>query len=145
MKNHTYILALILLLSIQGAFCQGKCIKCDLDKLEFISLRVDSINKSLINEFLCTFDEQCKDDAEFGEFSNELLFRIIEKAPKLFIDVLSSQSKEKIDLILNELSDPAVEMDYPKIIDRIKKGAPSSILKEKILINIKTIAEMYKK
>jgi hypothetical protein len=145
MKNHIYILAFLLFQSPQGTYCQDKCPKCDLDKLDFISLRVDSINKDMINDFLCTFDKKCKDDAEFGEYSNELLFRVIEKSPKLFIEVLSSKSREKIDLILNELSDPAVEMEYPKIIDRIKKGAPASVLKEKILIKIKGIAELYKK
>jgi hypothetical protein len=145
MKNFHYILVFLLLFSALRGYGQNKCIKCDLDKLELISSHLDSISKSMISEFLCTFDKKCKDDAEFGEYSNELLFRVIEKAPKLFIEVLSTKSNETKELILNELSDPAVEMDYQKIFDRVKKGAPSSDLKTKILIKIKSIEELYKR
>jgi hypothetical protein len=145
MKQILFLVIFLEAVTTFSGIAQDKCIKCDVDRLSFISAHLDSISRVMITDFLCTFDKKCSDDAEFGEYFNELLFKVIDRAPKLFIEVLATKSSETKELILKEFSEPAVEMDFHKIFVRIKKDAPSSELKEKILLRLKSIDDLYKK
>lgn len=76
----------------------------------------------LVANFLATFHESCKNNVEYSEWSNELLFLVISKKPDRVLELLSKNSSLSRDYILNELANPTHEQrDLDKIIESIRE------------------------
>jgi|GEM_PF-5448943 len=54
-----------------------ECEKCDRQKVLAVSQNMDSLNYQLVYDLLCTFDESCSRNAEYSEFSNEVLYKVL--------------------------------------------------------------------
>ena len=58
--------------------------KCNLDAVLAVFHHKDDLSDSIVAALLKTFDVCCNNNVEFGEFSNEMLFVILQKRPDLF-------------------------------------------------------------
>lgn len=67
---------------------------------------IDKLNLVLVADFLATFHESCNNNVEYSEWSNELLFQVINKKPGRFLELLMKNTSLSRDFIINELAHP---------------------------------------
>lgn len=83
------------------------CETCDIDKVKVTQENLYGLSFALVQDFLCTFDDGCRDDLDFSRLSNETLFDVVHNAPELFLKVLQFGKLKNQDFILEELGRPA--------------------------------------
>ena len=64
--------------------------KCDLTIVLETSNKINNLSEDLILRFLQTFGKECKNNVEFSEFSNEVLFKVIQGYPELFYKIIKN-------------------------------------------------------
>ncbi len=129
---------MIFLLSSTFVFCKGQEKltekKCDIDIITFTNERIDSLNEAIVLKFLSVFDATCKTNVEFSEYSNEVLFAVLEKRPDLVIVVLEKYRYLSKDYILKELLQPVNDdINIEKVRDGVAKVKTQSKIKEEII------------
>lgn len=81
--------------------------KCQTEPLLAIDQNLDSLNEQMIFKFLSTFSVICEANVEFGEWSNELLFKALSSNPELVLRVLSDNVNNLDTVsIFSELESP---------------------------------------
>ncbi len=99
---------------------------------------IDNISEDLMLRFLTTFGKECKNNVEFGEFSNETLFKVIQNEAELFCKVIEA-NKEKLDtdIIISELESPLHDLiDLELTINEIADTKTNYSLKSKMILAI---------
>lgn len=84
-------------------------IKCSIRVILRTLTKMDSLSDSDIKLFLQAFSPKCKNNVEFSEFSNEMLFKVLEKHPDTFIRIICNlKADDQIDFktILDVLKSP---------------------------------------
>lgn len=126
MKNLIIVLSVLMFSSISFS---NSCDACDLEKVVVVSQNLDRLDAKMIHEFLQTFDASCKQKVEFLEFSNEMLFKVLEYAPGLF---LQNVEKENIDIaiILEAIQNPISDsINLQQIYEKIKATNDNNTIK----------------
>ena len=81
--------------------------KCSLDIILQIENDIDSLTTKKMSAFLTNFSKDCRNNVEFSEVSNEVLFIVIEKYPELFVTVMCDNNAEiECEEIYFQLSQP---------------------------------------
>lgn len=80
-------------------------LKCNIDVVVRLSKTMENPDKVAILNFLFTFDETCNSNVEYSEFSNEVLFQVVQKHPNQVLELLSNK-RVKTQIILKELKSP---------------------------------------
>ena len=140
-KKMRIILITILLFTLTKMSATTFCEKCDFEKVKIINDNLDNLTFEMIDEFLCTFDKSCENNVEFSEWSNEMLFIVLNKSTELYFKVLTIGKIENAEIILEEIKNPIVEIDYQKIYDNIKKVDTQEKLKKEYLRVLKIAAK----
>jgi len=131
MKKTRLILIIAFLTIITHFGFSKDCDKCDTDKLIELSENLDNLNYKTVKNFICAFDLTCKNNIEFSEWSNELLFKLIEHDVNLLNRALNELGFEYVKLIGRELETPVIEFDLKKIYVLIQNSkGPKSIIEE---------------
>jgi len=97
--------------------------KCDIEFLGQIDnlIEQNSITEKEIAGLFQTISDSCKNNVEFSEYSNEILFKTLENQPKIFINKLSKLSQSKQKIIINELKTPISDkFELKNIINKIQ-------------------------
>lgn len=93
--------------------------RCDLTVVLSTKEKLENLTNDDVHSFLFTFSEDCKDNVEFGEFGNEVLFEVVLN----YTDVVSASFENDSiyqDVILKELANPIAEMpNMDEIIESI--------------------------
>ncbi len=115
-----------------------ECETCDIETIKVTQENITNLNFKIVKEFLCTFDETCKEDLEFARWSNETLFDVVHNAPELFLKVLQFGGLNNQDLILNELESPVHSgINVPVIRNKVKKLDDKYMFKYDVLSALK--------
>jgi hypothetical protein len=112
--------------------------KCDSKVLLETSKRVGTLNQKEITDFLLTLGHQCRDSIEFSEWSNELLFNILDKQTELTLTTLDKKQGEmETKTILGILNSPITDnVNILSLIDKIEKVTFNDILKSQIITHL---------
>lgn len=97
--------------------------KCDMNVLRQVDKWMGTLSPVDVREFFLTFGYECRSNPEYSEWSNELLFKMLQSQTELTIRVLEKH-KEQFALheILYALSYPVGEgLDINSIIVRVEK------------------------
>lgn len=108
------------------------CDKCDIDKLKPVNEHLDDLTYNILKEFLCTFDTSCAKNVEYSEWSNELLFKVLDKSPSIFFEVIAKEQVNN-EIILNEIKSPLLDINLQNIYDKIKSTSGQTDVKAKYL------------
>lgn len=93
---------------------------CDLGILKDVQEALSNRKKVNLSKFFSTFDKACSDNVEFSEWYNSLLFELLDYNPENFITSLADESKQKIEIIVEEFNVPVTENTFENLIDKIK-------------------------
>ena len=138
MKLRFYTLT-ILVLTTTTLF--GQVIeKCDRAILLSTSNNIGQLTQKQIADFLLTFGKECRNNVEYSEWSNELLFSLLDKQTELTLKTIEKEEKKiEKDEILNDLSEPIHDMiDLKELIAKIDKVKMNGRLKNEIIEKLKT-------
>lgn len=81
--------------------------ECNIDYVRIAKQSILNLTEDILLGLLCTFSDKCKNNAEFGQFSNATLHEIISQKPELFIYTIHKNIDEiKLRTILNEVETP---------------------------------------
>jgi len=117
-------------------YCQTNedTLACNSNILLQVYDHIGEIDSSLAIDFLNTFSNQCKNNAEFSEWSNELLFAFIQSQPTLFLNNLSFINEDKLNYILQEIQSPVNDgIEVGLIKKEIQKTESNSSIKPSVL------------
>ena len=126
------ILTVLTLLTFTTVFASSPCDKCDIEKVKAANEHLDSLTFQIVNDFLCTFDSICNNNIEYSEWSNEMLFKVLEKSPTIFFKVIATGQVDS-KLLLREIESPIHNFDFQKIHNKIKAASGSTNIKSKYL------------
>ena len=111
--------------------------RCDIDIVLETDENMANLSDNLIYLFLYSFDESCNNNAEFIEYSNEVLFKLLIHYPE---EIATNIIKEDINqkIILNELSSPINDgINVNEVIKSVKKSNIDKIMKKKFITALK--------
>lgn len=108
-------------------------IKCNISVIRKTDDNLNNLKESDIKLFLNTFSKDCLSNIEYTEYSNGMLYKVLEKYPSELISFLASFEDEEISHILSEFANPLLDINGPKINELIKKAQGDSNIKEKLL------------
>lgn len=105
-----------------------KCIACNTQIVLETNNKIERLAVSDIHCFLKSVDSSCSNNIEYSEFSNEVLFKIVQKYPNEFIEALS-MSEVNVDHIIEELKKPIIDHDLHEIkliyVNNVKESGMS--------------------
>ena len=130
------------------SYCSGQpkkqetkdCNKCDIKIVLKTSEKINQLTEEEIVCFLLGFDNTCSNNVEYSEFSNEILFKIVAKYPKEFLDILSRGLINQ-EYIFDELSTPILDFNLDEIVKGIKGVKGESKIKERTLSSLEKAIE----
>lgn len=85
-----------------------RCEKCNGEYVKELKMdlkRGADIDTNTVILFLCTIDSNCRNNVEFSQFSNAVLFLLLEKEPNIALEILS-EYEFQLGYILEMLSQP---------------------------------------
>jgi len=130
------------LLTLASSSLFGQTIKkCDGTVLHLTSGKIGKLNQKEITDFLLTFGKECRDNVEYTEWSNELLFDVLSNQTELTLKAIQKE-KNKIDFdeILDVISSPLLDENIGKLKEKVKGTKVDAQLKQTILDKL-TIAQ----
>lgn len=113
--------------------------KCDRDILLRTNKKMGKLDQYEIRVFLLTFGKECRDNAEFSEWSNELLFSLLDKQTELTLRAMEKEEKRiEIDEILENLNSPVSDsVSAMSLILKVDLVEINEQLKKQIIENLK--------
>jgi hypothetical protein len=109
--------------------------KCDGGVVTFTKEKVGQLTQKDVRAFLMTFGKECKNNVEFGEYSNEVLFLIMDKQTKLIVQTIEKVELEiDLDEILDVFGSPINDgIDVKSLIPKVEQVKFNRKLKSRIL------------
>ncbi len=141
MKTIKTILTIILTLTISTSFTQTDGKKCDIEKVKVIHDNIDNLTFQMVIDFLCTFDSSCDTNIEFSEWSNEMLYKLLDKEPELIIKGLDPGRLDNIEILLDEIENPIHDFDYQIIYEKVSEVKTENDFKRKVLKSLELAAD----
>ena len=105
---------------------------CNVKIIQSIEKNMNNLHKNEIKLFLKTFHKECKNNAEYLEYSNEILFSVMNNHPKEVIEVMNENNDLDKEFIFDALSNPVNDkIDVKKL--KTKLEALNDSLADKII------------
>lgn len=113
--------------------------KCDEAVLRAVSTNIGHLTKKQITAFLLTFGSECRTNVEYSEWSNELLFQILNTQTKLLLSTIESENpKVAMEEILEDLSNPTHDItNLNELISKIETFKIQKDIKHKIIESLR--------
>ncbi len=115
-------------------------LRCDILKVKILNDSIENLSQNIVNDFLMTFDQECKNNAEYSEWSNETLFLLLSRKPDLFLQVIQNSKGIDRKCIISEIENPINDIDLNKIYTELKRVNMPSEFKESVCQALKTAA-----
>lgn len=109
-------------------------LKCNIEIVLEMSENIGYSNNRLIVKFLQSFGKECENNVEYSEFSNEVLWKLIQSQPEQFCKVLDKH-KDSIDInyIIKKIENPLFDLvDLENTKEIIAKSINDKSLKIKL-------------
>jgi hypothetical protein len=113
------------------------CKRCDIEAVKETVSNLEKLEYSDIFQFLYTFSKDCSKNVEYSEYSNEVLFKVLEKYPEQLMSCMSKEKNLDLDYILSELSTPILDINGKVIYERVQNALGDKLIKKKVLEAIK--------
>ncbi|MCI4671897.1 MAG: hypothetical protein MRZ79_27390 [Bacteroidia bacterium] len=107
---------------------------CSTQILKRTSENIEDLGVSLAAQFLATFSSSCKDNVEYSEWANELLFELIAKHPGYLLQLLHKNNSLDKETIKQQLEKPVHDgIDLEMIIKNTTAAEAPKEIKDEIL------------
>ncbi|PHN00556.1 hypothetical protein [Flavilitoribacter nigricans] len=127
------IIQILLLIGIDVEPKRIDCNKCDIDKIKIVNENLEQLDYEMVMEFLCTLDVICRTNTEYSEWSNEMIFLLLENSPGTFFQALQDEGLDVLNEVLDKIKSPVMEFNYQEIHSKIENLDQQGSVKNKIL------------
>ncbi len=109
--------------------------KCDGAVVLFTKNKLGQLTQREIRDFLLTFGQECRNNVEYTEFSNEILFNLLDKQTELLLLTMEKEGgKIEMEIILEDLGTPINdEIDLKTILTKVEKVKVNGQIKKDIV------------
>lgn len=105
---------------------------------------IEKLRPIHVADFLATFHKNCKNNVEYSQYSNELLFEIANRNPNMLLEVLTKNSSLDKELIVNEFKSPTHDgINLEETINRINQSTFKSDVQTEIIAALKIAKSKY--
>jgi hypothetical protein len=117
---------------------ESDSLKCNISIVGEAYDNFDKVSESLMLKFLKTFGKDCRNNAEFSEFSNETLYKVIQGNPEIFAKTLENNLNQvDFNEILFNLENPVNDLiNLDLTINKIADTKIENSIKDKLIIAI---------
>src|SRR5262245_39992446 len=117
------LLLAIAFASISSALYGQSTTKCDMTNFLDISKNLGHLSHQQVSDFLLTFGEECKNNVEYSEWSNELLFELLDKQTEMTVKTIAHERKRiELAAILDNLQAPIHDkIEVKTILAKVEK------------------------
>jgi len=119
------------------------CPHCDIENVKSTEENLKNLNKNEITCFLQGFNDSCKYNIEYSEYSNKVLFEVLQAYPKDFFSILSNNQQINKKYIYSEIANPIIDYDFGKIIDQIIAINLKSKTKNEVIKQLRVALHKY--
>lgn len=106
---------------------------CNSEILKQTSQDIEKLDAEQIDRFLLIFSPDCENNVEFSEWSNEVLYNVLTRYPKMTIQIME-HGKVDNQQILQEIASPINDgFDLKGILNKVKMIDSSSDIKAKVI------------
>jgi hypothetical protein len=116
---------------------------CSSEVCLYVTLNFDKLTRDDLSLFLQSFHPSCISNAEFTEWSNELLFRILNAYPETIIELLESEELERKNIISTLESPINDAIPVQPLIDKIKRLQISTTTSKDVINALETALTNY--
>ena len=117
-------------------------IQCSSEVLLATQQNIDDLDIIAIHNFLRTFDKECRNNAEYSEWSNELLFELLDKNIEALVNELSKPDLNSA-MIIDELESPITDKYLPSGLILKVEELRASPMRDAILSSLRTADGKY--
>ena len=113
--------------------------KCDMTNFLGLSKKMGFLTHQEIMNFLLTFDDECQNNVEYSEWSNELLFEMLDNQTELTVKTIAYETKsiERV-AVLKNLEEPLHDrFNIKSIIAKVEKVKFNAEAKREIVGRLK--------
>ncbi|HBX86008.1 MAG: hypothetical protein A2W97_00950 [Bacteroidetes bacterium GWE2_40_63] len=119
--------------------------KCDTELVLRIEQSISNLSQNDILEFINNINSDCKNNVEFIEYYNEVLFEVLEKYPAEFCNCMKSVDRNQQELICEELKEPVNDgINLENVKKAVENSGCQAETKGMILESIKVALDKYK-
>jgi hypothetical protein len=120
-------------------------LKCNVNIVTSTFQELNDLSQGRMIEFFKTFGGECENNAEYQEYSNEVLFKVLQTDPELFISSIDLEKNEiDLDDIISNLENPLFDLiDLEKTLIVIESTQCDTNLKSQITNAIQIAIEKY--
>lgn len=122
---------------ISNSNIYNESIRCDILVIKYTEAHIDDLLYTDLYKFLYTFLKDCSKNVEYSEYSNEMLFKVLEKYPEQLISCMSKEKSLDLDYILSELSTPILDINGNVIYEKVQNTLGDKLIKGKVLEALK--------
>ena len=117
--------------------------KCDGTVVLSTKNAIGQLTREEVSDFLLTFGKECINNIEYSEFSNEVLFALLEEHTDLTLTTMEGMGKEiEIDVLLKEIASPLHDLiDIKGILEKVETAKVSKHFKSKVVEQLKVAEE----
>jgi len=142
MKKLRIVLYCLLVLNCTSCsgFTKSK-MDCDIQIVVYVHKNIKTVTSLDIQKLLASLNKKCKDNAEFSEFSNEVLFELMVERTEDVLKIIDN-TKHKLDreYLYNNLADPVKDFDLQGIMNKVKVVNCSDAIKKRVIDSLKIAA-----
>jgi hypothetical protein len=132
------VISVIFFLAGAGSVFSQSTQKCDLAVLLETSKNTGSLSHAGISQFLHTMGQECRENVEYSEWSNELLFSVLDKQTEATLIVLYKKERSlEMDEILRSLEDPGDLISIDSLITKVEKTNPVNPMRTRVVAALK--------
>ncbi|MBU2912474.1 hypothetical protein [Reichenbachiella agariperforans] len=94
---------------------------CSIQTLVYVDQNFEDLSIKDINSFLKTFHLECNNNVEFSEWSNELLFKVLDTYTQTTINLLTTRQEYDLSAILDELENPIHDFLLNQLVEKVEQ------------------------
>ena len=110
-------------------------IPCDINEVLKTEKKIGHVSTKQVFGFVCSLKMECQTNIEFTEFSNKVLFKLLDQEPEVLLSTLADSTLDKRFLYL-QLSAPLLDYDIKTLIDKVKKSKGEESIKQQVISNL---------
>jgi|GEM_PF-1401755 len=117
---------------------ESDSLKCNISIVGEAYYNFEEVSEILMLKFLKTFGKDCRNNAEFSEFSNETLYKVIQGNPEIFAKTVENNLNQvDFNEILFNLENPVNDLiNLDLTINKIADTKIENSIKDKLIIAI---------
>lgn len=128
-----FILVMILSSLTNGTIhAQKQSLRCNIAVVREMDEGIKTGSKELVYRFLCSFDSSCSTNVEYSQYSNEVLFKVLEMHTSIFMQCLKRPEVDR-EYVFQRLSEPLVYEDVKQLKEIVSKARGDAGTKRRIL------------